>query len=157
LVSPMPKSTPAFTLVEVLVSVVIISVVIGALLQIFSNNAFTFRSVNTKITETNRVTLLIGNTLYGLEDDKVPLDELLKEFNLEDELRRRLKKVKVEILYTELQSIDFDDAAEAIAQDSDEDQGLIQDAAEASSALEIGRTTMIIDHQSSSYVRIKFQ
>lgn len=158
----MPKSSHGFTLIEVLVSVMIIAVVIGALIQLFATNTHTFSSVHQKILHTNKTTLLLGNAVYGLENKNVDLAELVKDFNLDDDLRRLLKKEKVEILYTEITSIDFDEAAESIAEEEaasgeNDGQAFIEEAAEATNTLEIGRTTLKIGDQTSSFLRVKFQ
>ena len=158
----MPKTSRGFTLIEVLVAVMIIAIVIGALIQLFATNTYTFSSVHQKILHTNKTTLLLGNAIYGYEDKKVDLAELVKDFNIDDDLRRLLKKEKAEIIYTEVTSIDFDDAAEALAevegaQSSGEDEGLISEAAEATNSLEIGRTTLKVGEQTSSFLRVKFQ
>ena len=158
----MPKSSNGFTLIEVLVSVMIIAVVIGALIQLFATNSYTFSSVHQKILHTNKTTLLLGHAQYGLENKRVDLAELVKDFNLDDDLRRLLKKEKVEILYTEITSIDFDEAAESIAEaeaasGENDGQAFIEEAAEATNTLEIGRTTLKIGDQTSSFLRVKFQ
>ena len=158
----MPKHSSGFTLIEVLVAVMIIAVVIGALIQLFATNTYTFTSVQQKIFQTNKTTLLLGNEIYGYENKKVDLAELVKDFNIDDDLRRLLKKNKAEIIYTEVTSIDFGDAAEAIAevegaQNDNEDEGLISEAAEATNALEIGRTTLKVNGESSSFLRVKLQ
>jgi len=158
----MPKQSHGFTLIEVLVSVMIISVVIGALIQLFATNTHTFSSVHQKILHTNKTTLLLGNTIYGLEDKKIDLAELVKDFDLDNDLRRLLKKEKVEILYTEITSVDFDDAAESIADaeaasGENGNESLIEEAGEATNTMEIGRTTLKIGDQTSSFLRVKFQ
>lgn len=158
----MPKNSHGFTLIEVLVAVMIIAVVIGALIQLFATNSHTFSSVHQKILHTNRTTLLLGNNVYGLENKSVDLAELVKDFNLDDDLRRLLKKEKVKILYTEVTSIDFDEAAESIAEveaasGENEGQAFIEEAGEATNTLEIGKTTLKIGEQSSSFLRVKFQ
>ena len=158
----MSKRSHGFTLIEVLVAVMIIAVVIGALIQLFATNTHTFSSVHQKILHTNKTTLLLGNEIYGYEDKKVDLAELVKDFNIDDDLRRLLKKEKAEILYTEVTSIDFGDAAEALAEAEDtesrkDDEALISEAGEATNALEVGRTTLKIAGQSSSFLRVKLQ
>jgi len=158
----MPKQSHGFTLIEVLVSVMIISVVIGALIQLFATNTHTFSSVHQKILHTNKTTLLLGNSIYGLENKKIDLAELVKDFNLDNDLRRLLKKEKVEILYTEITSVDFDDAAESIADaeaasGENGNEALIEDAGAATNTMEIGRTTLKIGDQTSSFLRVKFQ
>lgn len=156
----MPKISRGFTLLEVLVAVMIIAVVIGSLIQLFANNASTFASVRQKILHTNTTSVLLGNEIYGYEKAKTDLAELVKDFNIDNDLRRQLKNVKVEVVYNEVRSIDFGEAAEDIADlesgESGEDT-LIQEASEAVTALEIGRTTMRVNDQSSSFLRVKLQ
>ncbi len=138
----------------------IISIVISSLLQLFSNNSHNFTAIQEKIGQANKTSLLLGNKVYGLENKKVDLAELVKDFNIDDNLRRKLKKEKVSIIYTEETSIDFDDAAESISdaesKQNDEEQ-VITDAAAATNTLEIGKTTLKIGNQSSSFLRVKFQ
>ncbi len=139
----------------------IISVVISALLQLFANNSYTFSSVHQKILQTNMSSLLLGNEIYGYEDKKMDLSELVKDFNVNDDLRRKLKDKKIEIIYTEVTSFNFDDAAESLAEaeeeSGDNDEGLVTETSEVANTLEIGRTTIKIDNESSSFLRVKFQ
>lgn len=154
----MPKLSRGFTLLEVLIAVMIIAVVIGSLIQLFADNSRTFTSVHQKILHANITTLLVGNMIYGYEDKKTDLAELVKDFNIDDDLRRKLKAVKAEIIYRDVTTIDFNEAAETIAQEqSSGGETLVTEAGEASNTLEIGRTTLKIDTQSSSFLRIKFQ
>ncbi|MEN8147181.1 MAG: prepilin-type N-terminal cleavage/methylation domain-containing protein [Campylobacterota bacterium] len=156
----MAKSSHGFTLIEVLVAVMIIAVVIGALIQLFATNSFTFSSVHQKILQTNKTSLLLGNNIYGYEDKKVRLADLVKDFDIDDDLRRLLKKERAQIRYTEVTSIDFGDAAEALSEvegGENSDEGAISETAEVADTLEVGRTTLKIGEQSSSFLRIKFQ
>ncbi len=157
----MPKRSNGFTLVEVLVAVMIIAVVIGALMQLFSNNSHTFSTVYAKILQTNKTSLLLGNPVYGFENKKSDLAELVKDFNIDDDLRRLLKKEKVEVLYSEVTSIDFSDAAESVADAQQElDKGetaAVTDTTTAANALEVGRTTLKIKDESSAFLRVKLQ
>ena len=159
-VCPMPKLSRGFTLLEVLVAVMIIAVVIGSLIELFANNSSTFTSVHQKILHTNTTSVLLGNEIYGYEKAKTDLAELVKDFNIDDDLRRQLKNIKVEILYNEVTRIDFGEAAESIAGlDSSENGGdtLVQEATDAVTALEVGRTTLKINDHSSSFLRVKLQ
>jgi len=157
----MPKNRSGFTLIEVLVSVMIISVVIAALLQLFSTNSHSFSSVHEKILQTNKTSLLLGNKIYGYEKKRIDLAELVKDFNIDDTLRRKLKQEKVEIIYTELMNIDFDAAAASIAEEEQtaqqNDEAVINETSEATNALEVGKTTMRIGDQSSGFLRVKIQ
>jgi len=157
----MPKSTNAFTLIEVLVSVMIISVVIGALLELFSTNSHSFASVQKKILQTHKTSLLLGNPVYGYEKKSVDLAELLKDFNLDNDLRRKLKREKASIIYTEVTRVDFGDAAESIAEIK-KDENINNEAVEketgaATNSLEVGRTTFKLGGESSSFLRVKIQ
>ncbi len=154
----MPKTSHGFTLIEVLVAVMIIAVVIGALMQLFANNTHTFSTVHQKILQTNKTTLLLGNAVYGYENKKTDLAELVKDFNIDDDLRRLLKKEKVEVIYTETTTIDFGEAAEAVAEtDNISDETIVTESTAAATALEVGRTTLKIGNESSSFLRVKLQ
>lgn len=158
----MSNQRAAFTLIEVLVAVMIISVVIGALMQLFSTNSHTFASVESKILQTNKTTLLLGNTIYGFEDKKIDLAELVKDFNIDDDLRRKLKDQKAEIFYREVKNIDFGDAADSIAEaqqgeEENGDEALVTDATDAANSIEVGRTTLKLNGESSSFLRVKIQ
>jgi len=157
----MPKHSDAFTLIEVLVSVMIISVVIGALLQLFSTNSHSFSSVQQKILQTHKTSLLLGNAVYGYEKKSIDLAELVKDFNIDDDLRRKLKREKVTIIYTEVTSVDFDDAAESIAEIQKEDnlnnEAIETESGAATNSIEVGRTTLKLAEQSSSFLRVKLQ
>ena len=152
----------AFTLIEVLVTVMIISIVIGALMQLFATNSHTFTSVHQKIIETNRASLLLGSIVYGYENKSIDLAELVKDFDIDDDLRRALKNEKVEVIYTEMNNIDFGEMAESLAtdkaeeQDNDEEE-VIKETGEATNAIEIGKTTLKINGESSSFLRVKLQ
>ncbi len=156
----MPKTSRGFTLLEVLVAVMIIAVVIGSLIQLFANNSNTFASIPQRILHTNTTSLLLGNEVYGYQKAKTDLAELVKDFKIDDDLRRKLKNIKAEIIYSEVTTIDFGDASESIAEEASSKTGgetLVKDAADVSNSMEIGRTTLKIKDQSSSFVRIKFQ
>jgi prepilin-type N-terminal cleavage/methylation domain-containing protein len=156
----MPKTSHGFTLLEVLVAVMIIAVVIGSLIQLFANNSNTFASIPQRILHTNTTSLLLGNEVYGFQKDKTDLAELVKDFKIDDDLRRKLKNIKAEIIYSEVTTIDFGDASESIAEEASSKTGgetLVKDAADVSNSMEIGRTTLKIKDQSSSFIRIKFQ
>lgn len=156
----MPKTSRGFTLLEVLVAVMIIAVVIGSLIQLFASNSSTFASIPQKILHANTTSLLLGSEIYGYENAKTDLAELVKDFTIDDDLRRNLKNIKADIVYSEVTTIDFGEAAESIAEETSSQNGdetVIKEASEASNALEIGRTTLKINGQTSSFVRVKFQ
>lgn len=89
----------AFTLLEVMIAVMILSVVIMALLQMYANGAHIFKSANIKSQTNQYISFLIGDEKYGFENDTFSLDMLVAEFEIDSELRRELKDVKVEFLF----------------------------------------------------------
>lgn len=100
----MHKKTPraqrdGFTLLEVMIAVMILSVVIMALLQMYANGAHIFKSVNMKSQTNQYISFFVANKKYGFKNDTFSLDKLVDEFEIEDELRRELKDIKVELLF----------------------------------------------------------
>lgn len=84
----------AFTLVEVLVAVALISIVIGALIQMGQNNLYLLEKFKA-ISVNNDYSSL---AFYGIDetktsDQKIYLDEVV-DFK-DDDLRRELKEIKV--------------------------------------------------------------
>ena len=143
-----------FTLIEVMVAVMIISLVIGVLLQLFSNNTRLFSSMRGHSELCMRSSLLIGNSSYGYEDAKVSLADLVQEFDVNDELRRKLKQYKAKITYTPVKELDarkqeIDEITEPYMTDNDE--GLKE------RAMEIGRSSFEMDEFQTAYLRLKLQ
>lgn len=134
----------AFTLIEVMVAVMIISVVIMALIEMFANNTHIFMSLK-KQTKTNQYSsLLISNQNYGFEDKNIYLDDLVSDFNLENDLRRELKEIKTKVIYQELQTID------TAEQDLEEDTN-------ASIVFEVGKSTIKFEDSSIAMLRLRIQ
>lgn len=151
------KQRAGFTLVEVMIAVMIIAVVISSLLKLFSTNASFFDRLYAKSNLSMNSSLLLGfGDTYGFEKDEITLDELTKEFNVEDELRQKLKNTKALINYKDiliLDSKDFEDNAEDVAsEDQLED---LQNAPDTGFSLEIGKTSFTINNNTTSYLRIK--
>ena len=92
-------SSSAFTLLEVMISVVIISVVITALLQMSANNTHAFFRFNKKISTNQYSSFFISNPNFGLENKDTSLENILNEFRVEDSLRRDLKATRLKIEY----------------------------------------------------------
>lgn len=143
----------AFTLIEVMVAVVIISVVIMALMELFANNSHNF-SVLSKKGQTNQyLSFLNSPSEYGFNDKHTTLYDLLKDFDVENELRRELKSIKVDLVYQELDSINMDEYSpeeDKEIQESDEEQ-----RANSSMVFEIGKTILKVNDTSVSMLRIK--
>ncbi len=151
------SASQGFTLIEVLVAVLIITVVIAALLQLFSNNTTLLGSLSGRIGLSTQGSLFLGFTDVGFEKKTIKLDELLKEFEPDDELRRRLKELEVEVNYVEIKRIDtadFQDEIDEMADANDESSSVKETA---TPSLEIGRTTIEINGVTTSFLRLRLQ
>jgi len=137
----MRKSRDAFTLIEVMVAVMIISVVIMALLEMQGNTTHIFSRLGNTLKINQYTSLFISNNDYGFEKNSVDLDDLLSEFKVEDELRRELKTIKVKVDYKELKRIDMSEIEEG----------------SSSMVFELGETSLDIDDSSASLMRFRIQ
>ncbi len=148
-----------FTLIEVMIAVVIISTVIMALLEMFANNIHIFSTL-TKKTQINQYSsFFISNPEQGLEkEDALTLYDLIEDFDVEDELRRELKEVKIKIVYQELETIDmsdFDGSEEEIdeTKNSDEEEKEVN----SNMVFEIGKTVLKFDDSSVALLRLRVE
>jgi K+ transporter len=83
----------SLTLVEVLISVMLISVVITAMLQIKNNNLIILKKVNDTTQNNSYVNLLAFDKINNNQDTKIYLDE---QINFKDDnIRKKLKTIKV--------------------------------------------------------------
>ena len=123
----------AFTLIEVMVAVVIISVVIMALLQMKGNSSHIFLELNKRVEVTQFSSFFTANKNYGFENKSISLDMLLDDFEVESDLRRELKSVKSEVIYQEIKNI------------------------EADMVLEIGQSVLKTDKSSVGLLRLRVQ
>lgn len=150
----------AFTLLEVMVAVVIISVVIAALLQMMGNSSHLFSKVKTDSDIGQYASFLIASKDYGFEDKRISLDKLTDSFDLDSPLRSKLKNQKAEIIYTELEAIDM---SEFDADGEDDEQSNesadYEEEKEVSSGLifEIGKSTLKFENSSTSLLRLRIQ
>lgn len=127
----------------------IISVVIMALVQMYSNNTHIFSAYKKQINTNQYLSLLIANENYGYESDDLYVDDLLTEFDLDDELRRELKEKKIRLSYQELRRIDMSDS---------DDENRYETAKIGSDrVLVIGKSILRTDDSSSSLIRIQLQ
>ena len=131
----------AFTLIEVMVAVMIISVVIMALLQMQGNTTHIFSKLGDTIKVNQYTSLFISNKDYGFEKKSVDLDDLLSDFKVEDELRRELKTIKVKVDYEKLKTMDMREIEEG----------------SSSMIFELGKTMLNVGESSSSIMRFKIQ
>ncbi len=139
-------SKNAFTLIEVMVAVMIISVVIMALIQMYANNTHIFTSMKKQTKINQYSSLLISNDNYGYEDKNINLNDLVSDFNLENSLRRELKETKVKVIYTELETIDMS-----------EEEGDNEDEVSSSLALEIGKSILQTEDSSTALMRFRIR
>jgi len=143
----MIRGKNAFTLIEVMIAVMIISVVIMALLEMHGNTAHIFSKFSSQIKINQYTSLFISNPDYGFEKKSVDLDDLLSNFKLEDDLRRELKNIKVKIEYEELDKFS----------DSSEDSDIDDEEGNSGLVLEIGKTILKVNNSSTSLVRFRIQ
>lgn len=156
----MHKGRSAFTLIEVMISVVIISTVIMALIKLFANNTHIFASLQKKNETSQSLSFLMSNNDYGFSDDKIYLDDLLTDFDLESDLRRELKATKVELIYQELDTIDMSEFDGTDEENEDlYEEDVEEEVKEASSELvfEIGKSVLKTKDASSALLRIRLQ
>jgi prepilin-type N-terminal cleavage/methylation domain-containing protein len=129
-----------FTLIEVMVAVMIISVVIGAILEMRGNISHKIFALE-KITQVSQYdTLLLQQKEYAREKSNISAKTLVEDFELERDLRRELSGIKLHIDYLQLKTIDtskFDESSTLV--------------------FEIGKTDVKSDNYSSSIVRIGIQ
>jgi len=149
-----------------MVSVMIISVVVASLLKLFSNNTHIISSLSDRLDASMYTSLFVGKNPnlgnnFGFEKDEIYLYDALKDFNLEDDLRRKLKNMKVSVYYNVLEQIDAADMQNALQEQSDtqnsEDEAAQNDAQGSNAAsLELGRTTIKFPNkESSSFLRLR--
>ncbi|QOY52847.1 type IV pilus modification PilV family protein [Candidatus Sulfurimonas baltica] len=141
-----------FTLIEVMVAVLIISVVIAALLQMKGNSSHIFFELEKKIKINQFVSFIIENKDYGFENETTTLDKLISDFDLDDDLRRRVKQSKVEVVYQVLERIDMSDIGE-----SDNMEDRVENQAETNMVFEIGKTVLKSDTSSAGLLRLRVQ
>jgi len=139
---------------EVMIAVMVISIVIGVLLQLFSNNTTLFSSMRGHSELCMRSSLLIGNNSYGYENEKVSLAELVQEFDIDDALRRKLEKYKAEITYTQVKTLDTEEVKVDEDLESYIDENL---EGEQERSMEIGRSSFQMNEFQTAYLRLKLQ
>lgn len=146
----MPKrqlNRRAFTLIEVMVSVMIVSFVIAALLQIQGDTAHRLIKLKKTIKENQYNSFLISEGgRYGFESNSINLYQLVDNFDVESDLRRKLKAIKTKVSYKKLDVLDSNDFSD----ENDENSG-------SDIVLEIGRTSLKSKEFSLSLLRVKLQ
>ena len=151
---PYQTMSPGFTLIEVMVAVMIISVVIASLLQLFSTNTHLLGGIGERAGTAMRSTLLLGIGDHGFEQSTQPLDTLVESFKIDDDLRRRLKGMQLELDYSETMRFGAD-RVQPVNEAAEKEENA--DARANVPVFEIGMTSSKIDEQQTSFVRIRLQ
>jgi len=139
----------AFTLIEVMVAVMIVSVVIAALLQMRGNTNHKFIQLKKIVKENQYNSFLISvDDKYGFESSSIDLYRLADNFDLESDLRRKLKSIKTKVTYEELEVLDSGDFSDDKEEGESSASGII---------FEIGKTSLESDDFSLSLMRVKIQ
>lgn len=142
------KLRSGFTLIEVMVAVMIVSVVIAALLQMQGDASNKFLEIKKMVGNAQYNSFLLENSEnYSFEKSSTDMNTLLEEFDLESDLRRRLKSIKVKLDYEELNVMDTSEI-----QESEEEV-----ISTSSVIFEIGKTKLQTEEFSSDLVRIRIQ
>jgi len=107
------------------------------------------KMIKQEIKTNQYISLLIGNDEYGFEKKHIVMYDLVKDFNIENELKRKLKSLKTDIVYTKVDSIDLsDDTGETTSSESKSNSGVV---------LEIGRYTLKTETFSTSIIRLRIK
>lgn len=158
---PLPDGQrKAFSLIEVMVAVILISIVIAALLQLFGTNSRFLGRMEERSSQTIRSTLLLGIKERGFEERKTELSALVEDFELDDDLRRRLKRRAALLDYQADLQLDDTTLGTTESLSSEEANQTGEALPEEESALfvlEIGRTLFTVDEERTAWTRLRLQ
>jgi len=146
-----------FTLIEVMVAVMIVSVVIASLLQLNANNTNFFSMLKMQKDNDQYLTFFIDNKKYGFEnEDKIPLYRVIEEFNfnLDDDFRRELKAKEIDIKYQTISTIDLSEFDQTSGFSNEEDQAR-RKKINNSLVFEIGKTIVQRPTSSVALLRVR--
>jgi len=157
----MPKkrlSRAGFTLIEVMVAVMIVSVVIAALLQMQGNASHKLFEIQKMMQSNQESSFLLSNSeKYGFEESKVDMKDLLEDFELESDLRRHLSSIMVTVTYETLEVIDTNEMLEDKSENLEEENYTSEDAGSSGILFEIGETSLVTKDASNSLLRVRLQ
>jgi len=119
----------------------IISVVIAAIIQMRGNSSNMFMHLQKQAAFNQYISFVLWNDKYGFVDEKVPLSRLAEDIDLDDDLRRKLKNIKMHIEYTKLKKIDTSEY-------SDDDTGIV---------IEMGRDKISTQNLDTTLRRLRLQ
>lgn len=152
----MPKrhhARGAFTLIEVMVAVMIVSVVIAALLHMQGSASNSLFEMKKMMRSSQYGSLLLEQSQkYGFENSRVDLGALVEEFELESDLRRKLGGIKTALSYEELHLLETSEMMDELADDSN-----LSDAQSQGVVLEIGKTQLKSETFAISLLRVRLQ
>lgn len=99
----------AFTLIEVMVAVMIVSVVIAGIITLRGNSSTLLMHMQKEAKEMQYASFLPFSQEDGLQTAKTNLYRLSKEIDMDDDIRRKLKNTPVAIKYNKIRSYDTGD------------------------------------------------
>ena len=153
----MPKRE-GFTLIEVMVAVMIISVVIAALLQMQGDTTNKFFQLKSIIHSNQYNSFLLSNAQkYGFEKSHINLKTLVDDFELESDLRRKLKSVKISLEYEKLQSIDTSNFEETESEENSLDGEEEESNSNSGIIFEIGKSILKTEKFRGELIRVRLQ
>jgi len=158
----MAKARDAFTLIEVMIAVLIISTVIMALITMSGNNTHLFANFKNQKQINQYASFFISNDKYGLENEDVTLDKLVDEFDLETDLRRKLKTIKVDVNYKVIDTINMNEFDDTEDENNHENNDYAESndnnkTTNSSLIIEIGKTVLRVEKSSVALVRIQIK
>ncbi len=151
------KAKRAFTLIEVMVAVMIISVVILALIEMYANNIHIFSGLKKQTQINPYASFFISNPDYGLETKSAVLYDLISDFKLEDDLQRELKNIKVEVVYQMVEQIDLGEYDDMSKDESKQSNGEIDREVKTDVVFEIGKTVVKTKDASTALIRLRIE
>ncbi len=99
-----------FTLIEVMVAVMIVSVVIGATISLRGDAGNRLVHIKQNEKSLQYATFLLWSKENGVDASKTNLYRLSEGIDMDDTLRRELKAIAIEIQYKKAHSYDMGDA-----------------------------------------------
>jgi prepilin-type N-terminal cleavage/methylation domain-containing protein len=154
----MPKGhRKAFTLIEVMVAVMIVSLVIAALIRMQGNTSHKFTQIQ-KMMQTDQYSsfLLSLGDKYGFERSKIDMNQLVDDFDLESDLRRKLKSMTVEIEYEVIENIDTSEFEDTPSENNTTEEDDVQKDT-TGIVFEVGKTKLLSNDIDLQLVRVKIQ
>ena len=87
---------------------------------------------------------MLDNSAYGLENKNITLYKLLKDFNVDNDLKEESKSIKIKVVYQKLESIDLSDMQD-------------EKASNSQMIFEVGKTVLKVNESSSALIRVNLQ